>query len=86
MYVVLWYWLMCCTCRFFLTLLWVFVLLQGMRQRGTQPDVFSYNGVMQANVGGGNWAAALEVWAKFWLATVADHAKTGDRFQCNRRK
>lgn len=33
-----------------------------MRQRGTPPDVFSFNGVMQANVGGGNWASALEVW------------------------
>lgn len=37
------------------------VFFQGMRQRGTQPDVFSFNGVMQANVAGGNWAAALEV-------------------------
>ena len=32
-----------------------------MRQRGIAPDVFSFNGVMQANVGNGSWAAALEV-------------------------
>lgn len=34
---------------------------QAMRQRGTPPDVFSYNGVMHANVVGGDWATALEV-------------------------
>lgn len=32
-----------------------------MQQRGTAPDVFSYNGIMQAYVGGGDWAAALDV-------------------------
>ena len=45
--------------------------MQDMRRHGTAPDVFSFNGVMQANVGGGNWAAALEASVQLYLLTLS---------------
>ena len=62
-----------------ISLLTDWLVMQEMRRRGTAPDVFSFNGVMQANVGEGNWAAALEASVLFAMPTAvltrcSDHA------------